>query len=806
ISGEIVITLQPVSIFANPITGSSPGNSNPYTTNQTFNANISVSGIGRGTGVTGATGNDRYNTTGWTTTTSIDVNDYFEFILTPNLGYKINFDNLNFTFQRSNSGPSVFKVRTSLDAFNSDLGTFNNTGDNSPSNVTLQLTGAQFDDITSAITFRIYAHTAASSTATASINDFIFYGNVSCVQPIAYSVSGGGAYCSGGTGVEVGLSSSQIGVSYQLKLDGTNTGLPVVGTGLAISFGNQTVPGTYTVVGSNTNGSCNYTANMTGYTTVIVNPLPVAPTSASVDVNNFCANAGGNIELTAVGGSGTTLTWYAGGCGNGSAIGTGTPLVISKPTVSTTYYARWETASCGNSTCAIVEVTVNQPVTPSVTIAADPGTTVYNGTSVTFNPTPTNGGTPTYQWYKNNTPVSTNNTYTYIPTDGDEVYAVMTSSLNCVTSATATSNVITMDVTSEITWTGAVSSVWNNPGNWNPNQVPDYAHAHIPLVTNQPHISNSGNIPNSITLDAGAVLTIEDGGTLTLNTGTITKDNTTSDNLVVKSGGLLRHSYGSTNARIERVITPGHWHNISSPVVGAKSGVFESYFLMDFTTNGSIYNYITETDRILNPMQGYSVYVDGSSNFTAVFSGFTHYSSDFWYDVDVSNAGDKWNLVGNPFPWPIYWNLPSAWDKTNVDNAIYIENGGLWASYVDNIGTNGGTGSISSCQGFFVHATGTGPFSVHADAQTGTNGFLKDGDEIVPDMVRLEVSGNGFKDEAVVRLKPEATTEFDGNFDAFKLYGSEEKAPQLYSLGTVPLAINSIPEAVPVPVGVKASM
>ena len=92
-------------------------------------------------------------------------------------------------------------------------------------------------------------------------------------------------------------------------------------------------------------------------TTVVVNPLPVAPTSASSDRNNLCADDGGNIVLTATGGSGDILRWYSGSCG-GTLVGAGNNLSIPAPTSTTTYYARWESASCGASSCASVTVTV----------------------------------------------------------------------------------------------------------------------------------------------------------------------------------------------------------------------------------------------------------------------------------------------------------------------------------------------------------------------------------------------------------------------------------------------------------------
>jgi hypothetical protein len=50
----------------------------------------------------------------------------------------------------------------------------------------------------------------SSATITVTVN----------ASPTAFSVTGGGAYCSGSAGVAVGLSNSQSGISYQLILNG----------------------------------------------------------------------------------------------------------------------------------------------------------------------------------------------------------------------------------------------------------------------------------------------------------------------------------------------------------------------------------------------------------------------------------------------------------------------------------------------------------------------------------------------------------------------------------------------------------
>lgn len=162
------------SIFENPITGTNPNTANPYTTGQTVNANITVSGIGRGSGITGSNTNNRYNATGWNSA-ALDVNDYFEFIITPNIGVAINFISVNFTLQNSASGPAAnWVLRSSRDGFVSDIGTINSNA-TGVSN-TVMLSNPIFQNINTAITFRIYAWGAGTGTGTFSVNDFVFNG------------------------------------------------------------------------------------------------------------------------------------------------------------------------------------------------------------------------------------------------------------------------------------------------------------------------------------------------------------------------------------------------------------------------------------------------------------------------------------------------------------------------------------------------------------------------------------------------------------------------------------------------------
>jgi len=111
--------------------------------------------------------------------------------------------------------------------------------------------------------------------------------------------------------------------------------------------------------------------------------------------------------------------------------------------------------------------TINGQLTPTVSIAIDaPNTkTICAGTSVTFRPTPTNGGTtPTYQWYVGATPVATGSTFTSTSlANADQVKVVMTPDpTSCTSASTATSNVITMTVNNQVAPDVSISA---NPGN-----------------------------------------------------------------------------------------------------------------------------------------------------------------------------------------------------------------------------------------------------------------------------------------------------------------------------------------------------
>ena len=178
-------------IFGNMITGTNPNTADPYTAGQVVIANVTATGIGRGSGITGRNSNNRYNASSWSTALAIDLNDYFTFGFSPDSGFAITLAEFAFVGEASSEGPKSFAFRSSIDGFSSDIGTVDSTG------ASISLATPQFESLSSAVEFRLYGWNAVSGGGTFSVNDFSFNGSVTAVpEPSSMALvalMGGGA-------------------------------------------------------------------------------------------------------------------------------------------------------------------------------------------------------------------------------------------------------------------------------------------------------------------------------------------------------------------------------------------------------------------------------------------------------------------------------------------------------------------------------------------------------------------------------------------------------------------------------------
>ncbi len=204
----------------------------------------------------------------------------------------------------------------------------------------------------------VYTVVAVNPTTTCTMN---MAGSASVIinpTPAVYIVAGGGSYCAGGTGLPVNLSSSDVGISYQLKNGSTSVGGPLAGTGSGLSFGVISAGGAYTVVATNPATGC--TKNMSGSAAVVVNTLPSA--FALSGGGNYCTGmAGVPVGLTGSS-AGVNYQLYKGSTAVGTVVpGTGSDITFGPQTAAGSYtvIATNATTGCTNNMTGSVTVGVN---------------------------------------------------------------------------------------------------------------------------------------------------------------------------------------------------------------------------------------------------------------------------------------------------------------------------------------------------------------------------------------------------------------------------------------------------------------
>ncbi len=308
-------------------------------------------------------------------------------------------------------------------------------------------TGAaiNFGTFTNAGTYTVVASnpaTACSKTMTGSATISIN------ALPTVYTVTGGGNYCPGGSGVVVGLSGSVSGVTYSLNRGGSVVAT-ATGTGSAINFGMQSVEGSYSASAVSVSGC---SRNMTGAVSVgITTPVTPSVTLASSTGDTVCAGTPVVFNTTQVnGGSTPSYEWKVNGAVVSTISSTYTYVPANGDVVSVTLNSSAACATPATATAAKT-ITVNANQTPAVATMLSIGDTVCTGTVVTFTASSIYGGTaPSYTWVKNGMPVGTGAVYAYAPVNGDVVYCRMTSNYACRTATLVTGEADTMKVVAPV--------------------------------------------------------------------------------------------------------------------------------------------------------------------------------------------------------------------------------------------------------------------------------------------------------------------------------------------------------------------
>lgn len=184
--------------------------------------------------------------------------------------------------------------------------------------------------------------------------------------------------------------------------------------------------------------------------TVNTTVTPSVSVSASPG-DTVCSNVPVTFTATPInGGTGPVYQWRV----NNTIVGGNSPTYTSATlnntdVVSCTVISNAVCASPAVATSNFVTMTITAIHTPTITVTASPGTTICDGTPVTFTSSTTwAGATPTYVWKKNNNVVG-GNTATYTDpglANGDIINCTLTSSQICVAPVTLTSSDVQMTV------------------------------------------------------------------------------------------------------------------------------------------------------------------------------------------------------------------------------------------------------------------------------------------------------------------------------------------------------------------------
>jgi hypothetical protein len=376
------------SIWTNDINGKNPGLTSPYTSGQTVDGNMTVSGIGRGTGTTtGFAANDRYNTVGWTAATKINLNKYLEFTVTPKPGYEINFDSFVYTGQVS-SQTSSYAFRSSLDNYTTNIGTPIAEG------TIIPLTTAAYQKISKSITFRFYVYNTPNGSTSYSINDFTFNGTV--VPNTMAAISTTTATLNIGESTE--LVASSVNTNYNYKWSPAK-GLSAT-TGARVTA-RPTTSTVYTVTGTDPILSTSSSKTIA----VNVNAAPICVgESGTLEVATICSvvNQPPRTAMSTTGGTSDSTSYGAVGNISINILPTFLPPDAVVTSINTTISC---TANANNSSrLSALRVQVMPPAAVGSTLANiipfsinTPGAT-SDGTLGTWTSTPGNPLNPAGNW------------------------------------------------------------------------------------------------------------------------------------------------------------------------------------------------------------------------------------------------------------------------------------------------------------------------------------------------------------------------------------------------------------------------
>jgi len=368
------------------------------------------------------------------------------------------------------------------------------------------------------------------------------------------------------------------------------------------------------------------------------------------------------------------------------------------------------------------------------------------------------------------------------------------------------------------------------------------------LTLNNLTINKTGG---AVTISSGKVKIIGSVNMLVTNSANLVT--TVPGNLTLVSnatgtgriGSVLGGTLGGSNFTMERFVNGAvqGWYFLGTPVSGQSIGDWGDDFdiktpltcpgaLTDIIDRNTVYRFAGDAvpaagsspfeangwrapaSCSINPGEGFRVFLP--TKFFNLGSTFENTGSMSVGSLPlpisfVSGSYDNggWNLVANPFPSNIDWDVALGWTKTNMQNAIYIYKGstGSYGSYVAGLGINGVDNVIPTNQAFLVRAISSAPgpaLVVNENAKTSSvKNLMRTATQ--NNVLRVKLGNESNTDETAIYFSTEATDGFDDQNDAAKVMNTLSNlysfsGNQLYSIQ----GLSGITDQKVVPLGISA--
>ena len=372
-------------------------------------------------------------------------------------------------------------------------------------------------------------------------------------------------------------------------------------------------------------------------------------------------------------------------------------------------------------------------------------------------------------------------------------------------------------------WTGNQDNNWNNPNNWT-SGVPTAGQDVVIEngATNFPELEINASL-NNIEVKSSASLVIKTNQTLTI-TGVLTNNGT----VTVESGGALVQEVGSTLAGngdyvVQRNVTAGQ-RFVGSPINNHSvngtgiipSGVSGGQIIPQADCNATaidpsspfgnimeiqedatpIHNcaqslwFVKSTGNFTNA-RGYAI--NTASNLNMEYTG-TINNGNISYSglgrqagsVNQSNGFQTrgWHLVSNPYPSPIRitnGDLGADWD-----NSVHFYDGTDFVSVQLTLAD----AVVPVGQAFQIRKSvegGSATFSITNSIREGGNPSFYSVAQLTQEHINITLSNNQYQSKTTVYFENGATSDFDPQYDAVKLFGAHY-LPQLYTVEASHLA------------------